>query len=839
MKKRSRWTLWGILGAAGILAVVLIVMLWITRPPRLPDDAVLVPRDVPTLQEALDGVSPGTTIAIQATAGPIQGPILIAVPDITLISSGGRASVNGAGSQPALTIRADGVIVRGVDITSESIGFQIDASDCTIEDLHIESAPVGIQLNRASRCVLKSIDVDAGRIGLELTDSSSVLVDDLTIVGASEYGVRLLGSRSNSLRNLNLSGNAVGISIEEASTDNVIEASDIEFSSIVGIEIRDSTDNVLIGNTLDSVRIGIMLERVSGTEIRGCEVRRPIVSGVVLQQVVQSRIVEARIDGSQGTGIQLTQSAENTLSYNDVSDCHEDGISLIDSGKNLLMGNEMDSCSIGIQITRSNDTRILRNRVSNSELCGFFVSFGNSNRLLDNVSIGGSYGMILTESGDNTLLRNMLSGADRAGLFLVRTLGENYVAENDVRACTWGLLLAASTRDRISCNWFTDSGIGVLSTQLGSGTRIEGNTIAGNDVGLKQQTKLTGLESDLGALGIVPPQGTETVPLILSNNVFKDNAHYDVQNESTIPLLAADNWWGAASIKDPINAVVSDGVFLEQSAWKGTIATGSGSDDVLVLLGEILQLALAEEGFRVIDLVGIGHQERVQQALLAADVDLIWWSGAAFEAQTTMEGSSFVVLPTPAREGWRVIVSARLAEGLTELTSSGLANWQNETGEPLRYAATTAFGSESFEAFLAVYEMGESVRSFTQTETLEEVEALLKFGAADVAIVGSLEETLTLSGFPAIEDELRVLGQNPISMIVQQSISTNYPELNDALKTLGERLTSEVLHNLVSRIRLLHKEPEDVAREFFQQYRGAENGKGDLDGFQQPDQAPA
>ena len=151
------------------------------------------------------------------------------------------------------------------------------------------------------------------------------------------------------------------------------------------------------------------------------------------------------------------------------------------------------------------------------------------------------------------------------------------------------------------------------------------------------------------------------------------------------------------------------------------------------------------------------------------------------------------------------------------MTASGLANWHNETGEPLRYTVTTAFGDESFETFLAAYEMSESVRSFAQVEALEEVEALLKFKAVDVAIVGSLEETLTLSGFPAIEDELRVLGQDPISMIVEQSILTKYPEVNNVLKTLGERLTSEVLHNLVSRIRLLHKEPKDVAREFLQQ----------------------
>ena len=818
MKNRSRWILWGILGAVAILAAVLIVVLWVPSLSRVPDDAVLVPRDVPSLQEALDRVSPGATIVIQASAGPIQGPILITVPDITLISSGGRVSIDSVGNEPALTIRADGVIVRGLDITSESIGLQIDASECTIEDLHIESVPIGIQLNHASRCVLKSVDVNAGRIGLELIDSSGVFVDDLTVVGASEYGVRLLGSRSNSLRNLNLSENAVGISIEQASTDNVIEGSDIKFSSIAGIEIRSSNDNSLLGNTLDSVRIGIMIERVTGTDIRGCEVRKPTVSGIFLQQAVQNRIVENRIDGSQGTGIQLTQSAENTLFYNDMSDCRAGGIQLISSGKNLIMGNEIDNCSIGIQITRSNDTRILRNRVSSSELCSFFVSLGSSNRLLDNVSIGGSYGMILNESGGNTLLRNTLNGANRAGFFLVRTLGENHVAENDVRACTWGLVLAASTRDRITYNRFTDNEIGVLATQLGGGTRIEGNTLAGNEIGFKQQTNLAGLESDLDAFGIVLPESTESALPILSNNVFKDNADYDIQNESTIRLLlAAGNWWGAASIRAPLNAVVSNGVSLEQSAWKGTIAVGTGSDDVRVLLGRILQLTLAEEGFRVIDLVGMGHQERVQQALLDADVDLIWWSGAAFEAQAPMEGSSSVVLPTPAREGWRIIVSARLAEGLTELTVSELADWYNETGERLRYTATTTFGDESFEAFLAAYELDESVRSFVQAEKLVEVEALLKFGAVDVVIVRSLEETLTLSGFSAIEDDLLVLGQDPISMIVQQSISTKYPEVNDILKTMGERLTSEVLHDLVSRIRLLHMEPKDVAREFLRQ----------------------
>ncbi|MFC2079243.1 NosD domain-containing protein [Candidatus Bipolaricaulota bacterium] len=817
MKNRSRWLLWGILGAVGILAVVLIVVLWVPSLSRVPDDAIFVPRDVPSLQMALDSATPGSTIVIQASADPIQGPISIEVLDITLVSSGGRASLHGAGGEPALSIQADGVTVRGFDLTSESIGLQVNASDCTIEDLQVESTSVGIQINYASRCVLRSSEVRGGGTGVELIGSGSVLAEDLTIVGSSEYGVRLLGSRNNVLRNLILSESAVGISLEEASTDNVLELSSIDSCSIAGIEIRGSSDNLLLGNVLDSVRIGIVLEGVTGTEIRDCQILRPTLSGIFLQQAVQNRIFESRIEESQGTGIQLTQSAENTVLYNQVTDCQEDGIYLINSSKNLIMGNELDDCSIGIHITRSSDTRILRNRVSNSQLCGFFTSLGSFNRLLDNVTVGGAYGMIVAEAGSNTLLRNSLSEAERAGLFLANTLGENHLTENAVQACGWGLVLAASTRDLVTYNRFTGNEVGALLTHMGSGTRIEGNTIADNEIGLLQQMNLAAFEEDLETLGIVLPQVDESAVPILTNNVFTDNADYDIQNESMTNLLAAGNWWGAASVRDPSGAVVSDGVSLEQSAWKGTIAVGTGSDEVRVLLGRILQWTLAEEGFRVIDLVGMGHQERVRQALLDADVDLIWWSGSDLGTQASMEGSASVVLPTPALEGWRIIISAQLASQLTELTASSLGDWYSDTGEQLRYTATSAFGDDSFEAFLAAYELTESVRSFTQADALEEVEALLKFGAVDVAIVGSLKETLTLSGFQAIDDELRILEQDSISMIVQQSISTNYPEIEDVLKALGERLTSEVLHDLVSRIRLLHKEPEVVAREFLQQ----------------------
>ena len=782
MKKRTRRILLGILGAASILATVLIAVLWAAGPSGVPDDAVYVPRDVPSLQDALDRASPGDMIVIES--GPIEGPILITVPDITLISSGARVSLNGVGSEPALSIQAPGVIIRGLIISAESIGVQVDASDCTMEDLRVESATIGIQLNQASRCILHAIETRGAATGIELIGSRSVTINNLTVIGSADYGVRLLGARNNTLKNLTVTDSAVGISIESASVSNVIESSRIEASSIAGIQIRSSNDNTLLDTSLSTCRVGLALEAVTGTEIRGCSVLAPTISGVVLQQAVQNRILETRIAGSQGSGIRLSQSAENALFYNSISDCRESGIALVTSERNLVMGNEVDGCSIGIHVSRSNGTRILRNTVSNATLSGLYVSQGKSNRLLDNVTTGGTFGLVISESGSNTILRNRLSGGEGAGMLLIGSTGDNHVSENEMVDNLSGLVLAAATRDRIIQNQVLNNETGISFIGLGSGVRIEGNSILKNGTGLRLPLNLDELKAALDVLGIVIPQANDAMMPILANNVFKDNESLDIQNDTMVTVPAADNWWGAVSSRDVSAAVVSDGVALEQSAWKGVVAVGTGSDSVRILLGRILQLALTEAGFRVIDLVGMGPPELVQQALSDSDVDLIWWGGATSDSHSPTASSSSNVVSTLAVQGWSVIVSSQLAGQLASTSVSGLADWVNQSGTLLRVAATSGLSKDSSDTFLATYGLKGAVRSFTRAEALKEVEALLKFGAVDVAIVDSLEETLTRSGFLSITDDLRLLDEVPISMIVQQTISTGYAEISEMLAAL-------------------------------------------------------
>ena len=815
MNVRNRWTLWLVPAVIAILAIVGLVVLRGLWADRIPEGAVVVPRDAPTLQDALADASPGSVIVIQGAQSPLQGPIRIATDHITLTAIGERVELNGVGAEPALTIAADGVTVQGFDVTSESVGVRVQASDCRLSDLDIRETPIAIQVAAAARCELGAITISGGDLGLDIAESASIDVRSVVISGASQYGIRLKGVRAGVLEAVELDGNDVAIALEEGSTDNLIVACVVRDSTVAGIEIRGSNDNTVRETTLHGCRVGVLLDGVTGIGIERCTAEESGLSGIMLQQSIQNRVVETRIDKSGANGIQLSQSHENALLYNHIRDSAENGIYAVASGKNLILGNRIERCAIGLIADGCDDLRILRNEMISPAMCGVLVSESQSSRVFDNEFVGGRFGAVLAACEGTKVLRNTITSASTAALSSIDSRGGNQLTENLARASGWGVLIVGSAQDLWAYNTINANDVGCWLAGIGDGLRIEGNTFADNRVALGFRSDAAWLSDALSRLDLsVSTDGGTSLPL-LTNNVFLGSEEADIRNEGTVTLLAAGNWWGSDVERDPSSATTFGSVSLDVSAWKGTIAVGSGADDVSLVLGRILQQVLEGAGYRVIDLIGLGVSDRLRQALLDEDVDLIWWDGIGAEdsAPPAADGAAAVV-STRASNGWRIVVSAQLAEQLAEPTVSGLASWMQTTGGPLRFTATTSLYDEAFDAFAAAYALRDSVRSFTPAESLSEVEALLKFGAVDVAIVRSLEETLTLSGFVALSDDREVLERREISMIVKASVVDEFPEILDVLDSLGERLTERVLHDLVSRVRLLRKEPADVAKGF-------------------------
>lgn len=819
MKRRSRRIAIGLLGVAAVLAVLSIVVLRVVSPSRWPADAIFVPRDVPTLQEAFSQATTGMTIVLQAQEEAFTGPVTIDVADVTLTSTAGRATVMGEGSQPALTLRADGISLYNLDISAESVGLQVESSQCRVQNIVVRDTQIGMQLLRAKSCSLEDLQIQGSRIGLRLVSSSGNRLDGLVIDEATESGVQVVSSVNNSFIGIVVTDTPIGISLEQGSTENEFSGCRIEGSSLVGVEIHGSNDTTLRDSVVTDCAIGVALKAVTGSEIANCSIQRCVDTAVSLRQAVQNRILENTIEAAGDAGIRLSQSAENALSYNRIARSTGAAIHLERSDRNLIMGNVLTENGFGIHAERSSYTRVLRNSVSASELAGLLFESGHENRFLDNQIIGGMFGIVLAESGRNTLVRNQVEDQQVSGLSVVAEAYENSVAENRIGKSSVGILIADSPRGRMLDNHLSRSDIGLLLFQPGSGLRIEGNTIQRNGIGLKQDDTAADMKAAYGLLGIDLGEGvTQEASPVIVNNVFSRNELLDISNESSAPLYAAGNWWGGLKGIDSTDvAKVSEGVYLEESVGKGAIAIGTETGLPQVLLGRILQLALTATGFRVVDLVGMGDSRRVLQALRAGDVDLV--AGRANTSLDEILGgeSDLEIIPIDAERGWVAVASGALTERLAEPTISALSLLASEEEGTLRYAVPRSFTKEAFASFVETYGMQETVGSVNWTQTLGEAETLLRLGAADVAVVGNLEEVLTFSGFVTLEDDLRAFGSTALAVVVRRSLRTQFPEVEDTLSHLRLRLTTAAIHDLISRVRLLHLGPEDVASEFLLQ----------------------
>jgi len=813
MNRRSVKLGIAILGALAATVVLLLWLLGTIGPARWPADAVLVPGDVATIEDALRASQPGTTIVLQPQRGAFLGPVTVDVANVTILSARGWARLNASGGEPALTIRADGVVVHGIEVTSESVGIRIESARCMIEEARVLDAPIGVQLHGASDCSLSGLVVEGGQIGIEFTASGGNVFTDVTVREASENGLKAVGSWDNVVRTAVVHDVPIGISLEQRSSENNLRDCRIERASIAGVELRGANDNLLVDCVIRDSRIGVLLDGVTGNEVLRCVIEDVAVGGLVFQQAVQNRATENTIHGSQDAGIHLSQSAENALSYNRIETCIGSGIRLDGSDRNLVTGNRLEKNGLGIDIDRSTEARILRNAVVvlDPSAGGLRLAGGGSSTILDNHICGGAFGVMLSGSSRNTLLRNRIEDQGSVGLSLVDGSDANRAAENRILESPVGLLIAGSDRNEVTNNGIVEHDTGLLLVRSGAGTRIEGNTIEGNRTGLRQadEADVPGIEEFSFGTG-------EATSPILANNVFVRNDAFDVANESSIPLYAAGNWWaGGATAGDTSRASVSGVVDLEGSAWKGTVAIGAEEDVTEEVLGRVLQFALAGSGFRVIDLIGIGERERVREALRAQDVDFIWWGTP--ESIVEEEGPSMEPLelvPIPATKGWVAVVPGATAQRLSEPTLSAYAAWLHEAGESLRYAVPRAFGGDGIGVFEETYGMEDDVDSVSRTETLGEAEALLKFGAVQLVVVDHLEETLTLSGFVALEDDLVAFDSVQIIVAARSGLLARFPEIRSLLTSLTDSLTTTAVHDLISRVRLLQREPEDVAREY-------------------------
>jgi glycine betaine/choline ABC-type transport system substrate-binding protein len=135
----------------------------------------------------------------------------------------------------------------------------------------------------------------------------------------------------------------------------------------------------------------------------------------------------------------------------------------------------------------------------------------------------------------------------------------------------------------------------------------------------------------------------------------------------------------------------------------------------------------------------------------------------------------------------------------------------------MTFVVPREISENEFHAFASAYNMTIPEENVIWTDNIEETEAAVKLPTIDIGIVNRIEETLSLMGFELLRDDGNFFEASQTVFVLQEDLLERYPELATIEKELRTLLTTEILHSLATRVRLLYLDPREVAREFMLQ----------------------
>jgi nitrous oxidase accessory protein len=286
-------------------SAVLALLLMLAAPPAAKRIVVAPGGAVPTVGRALRLARPGDTIVV--TAGVYREPRLDVTVPVTILGQG-EAVLDGGGAHEVLTLRADGVTVRGLTIrhvgvsySEDRAGIRLDgvrgcviagnhlvdtffgiyaarAADCTVADNLIEgqaarqmAAGNGIHLFYSNGFTITGNRIFGHRDGIYLEFSRRATLRDNESRGNLRYGLHFMYSDSCEYRRNAFTANGAGVAVmysrQVTMVDNRFE--DNWGSAAYGLLLKEIKDSRIENNVMARNTVGIFAEGVDRAEIRG------------------------------------------------------------------------------------------------------------------------------------------------------------------------------------------------------------------------------------------------------------------------------------------------------------------------------------------------------------------------------------------------------------------------------------------------------------------------------------------------------------------------------------------------------------------------------------------
>ena len=294
-----------------------LVLIGCRNPVRADLDVIYVPKDYPTIQEAINHANSGDTIFVN-TGTYYEN--LIVNKSISLIAEDRDSTIiDGSANGSVISVKANDVDINGFTIQNSG---SVDSDS-------------GIYINSTGNNIIHNT-ITNNKNGIYLYHSNSNVISDNNASSNSWYGIYLYYSNNNMISRNNASSNYNDGIYLYCSNHNTI-ANNKAYSNNNGIYLYYSSNNVIVDNNASKNDSGIWIRQLSNNNVIVDNNASKNDSGFYLYYSSDNVIVNNNAYSNNDYGMYLYYSSNNNTIYhnniiNNVNQVWSDSVNVWDYG---------------------------------------------------------------------------------------------------------------------------------------------------------------------------------------------------------------------------------------------------------------------------------------------------------------------------------------------------------------------------------------------------------------------------------------------------------------------------------------------------------------------------